>query len=509
MLLNAAPSRRAARALDSLWYLASAPQTLAALLALVAVTLAFAAVFPQSSIGYDAAATDRWLSTQSARFGGAAPILISLGAFNVLAGPWVALLLAALSLNIALRLAAQLRFLLRRAAAPPLPPAGLYPAQAAVDASLDHLSAAAETILRAEYGPAVVSREDARVQVFAQRRGPGAYGTAVAYAGALLVIVGLLLDATFGWRATGITLAQGRPMPLNPASGLRITLEGVAEGATPVAQLLLSAGDRTLPVSAGITRPGRWGNLLIAERAVGPALSVSARDGTDRPLTVQSLAAGGEVGERLTLLFDQTQNEQAFAIPTQDLTFRTVYYPSLPDQGLMRPVFQVEAYTAQEGAPAGSILVEDAAAGPGAELAVQNVRLAIRTDRYVDLDAAYLPGLAPLLLGSLLLLAGAALAAGWGMTRAWIDLTPTKDGVQVVVRMAVPVLPRERADRLLAQVIARAAHRGASTGAPTGAASAGDVAQPEALPGDASAGAARAAGPAAGRTTAGPRQDVA
>ena len=52
----------------------------------------------------------------------------------------------------------------------------------------------------------------------------------------------------------------------------------------------------------------------------------------------------GEVSEKLHLLFQQTQGEQAFALPARNLTFRAVSYPALPERNITAPVFLVEAY---------------------------------------------------------------------------------------------------------------------------------------------------------------------
>ena len=153
---------------------------------------------------------------------------------------------------------------------------------------------------------------------------------------------------------------------------------------------------------------------------------------------------GGAVDQTLHVLFQQTQGEQAFAIPTRNLTFRAVSYPALPERGIQRPVFLVEGYRGAEPSPAFSELVEDEMS-----FTLDGVALTVRRDQYVALEVAYLPGLIPLLLGCLLLLLGVMLSAFLGPVRAWIGMAADHDTVAVAVRVAAAVAPEQEATRLL------------------------------------------------------------
>jgi len=148
--------------------------------------------------------------------------------------------------------------------------------------------------------------------------------------------------------------------------------------------------------------------MWIALRSAGPALQAAARDSRGRPLLLQSLEPGsegglsqGEVGEEVHLLFRQTQPEQEFALPSANLTFRVVSYSSLPEQGINVPVFLVEVYKGDESAPALSEFVVE-----NATLALSGLTLDLQRDRYAIVEAAYLPGLIPMLFGGLAILGG-------------------------------------------------------------------------------------------------------
>ncbi len=111
------------------------------------------------------------------------------------------------------------------------------------------------------------------------------------------------------------------------------------------------------------------------------------------------------VSEELHLLFRQTQAEQEFALPSANLSFRVVSYPSLPEQGIDVPVFLVEVYEGGAPAPALTDFVVDKAT-----LRLNGSTLELWRDRYAIIEAAYLPGLVLLLLGGLAILGGVILS---------------------------------------------------------------------------------------------------
>ena len=107
MAPNPVKPRRTLRVLDGLWYAGSAPHTLMALTALLAGTLAFAALVPQQPSGLEGAAAEQWLAGAASSFRGAGPFLRAVGAFHITGSPWMRALLAALALNLTLRVAAK------------------------------------------------------------------------------------------------------------------------------------------------------------------------------------------------------------------------------------------------------------------------------------------------------------------------------------------------------------------------------------------------------------------
>ncbi len=447
MAPNPVKPRRTLRVLDGLWYAGSAPHTLMALTALLAGTLAVAAIIPQQPAGLAGAAAEQWLAGAASSYREAGSFLQAVGAFHITSSPWMRVLLAALAFSLTLRVAAQGSFLRRlwRSPGPLNAPPRLIVQRAALPGALDTIVHQTQTALQPRFRTVSVDSDAGRAQIYAVRRPLGAVGPLLTYIGPLLILLGLLLNDTLGWRAVSIALAPGDSILLPRADGLQIGLDSIAgEGNAPAA-LTLRGTNANRNVHIAANRPARWGSIWLSQQETGPALAVTAEDSSGRPIVIQSLAPGGGVSQKLHLLFQQTQSEQAFALPTRNLTFRAVSYPALPERNIAAPVFLVEAYRGADPAPILDELVEDAAT-----VNLEGATIALHRDRYVALDVAALPGLPLLLLGAIIALAGVMASAFWGPVRAWIGMAVDGDAVDLAVRAAVSAEPDREMARLFA-----------------------------------------------------------
>ena len=449
MASNTVKPRRILRVLDGLWYVGSAPHTLMALTALLAGTLALAAIIPQQPTGLAGAAAEQWLTGAASGYRQAGSFLRAVGAFHIAGSPWTRAILAALALNLTLRVAAQSGFLYRLWRSPGLlnAPPRLIVQRAALPGALDILVNETPAMLRPRFSSvAVAVNHDAeRAQVYAVRRPLGATGPLLTYVGPLLILLGLLLNDALGWRAENIALAPGSSTLLPRADGLWITLDGNASEQSAPVTLSLTRMNADKKVRIAANQPARWGGVWLTQQEIAPALAVTAEDSNGQPIAIQSLAPGGEINQKLHLLFQQTQGEQAFALPTRDLTFRAVSYPALPERNIAAPVFLVEAYRGADPVPVFDKLVEDTAA-----LKLDGVTLTLLRTRYVIIEVAALPGLPLLLLGAIIGLAGVITSVAWGPTRAWIGMAADGDAVDLAVRAAVAAEPEREMTRLLA-----------------------------------------------------------
>lgn len=447
MLRTRSPNRPLDRALNLLWHALSAPQVTAALFVLLALVLGLAAILPQVPGGLTNAEADRQLTTLAARFPISGFSLRALGAFDLLSSVWMRALLAMLALNLVLRTAAQAAFLYRlyRQEGTPLPPRRIVFRRATLPRPLTAVSERVFAALDPHYETIQLTADNTSGELFAQRRPLAAWGPFVAYVGLLVLLAGLAINDTFSWRAREVTLGPGDTLTLEQPAAPQITLERITgEDATASSDVILAVGGRSRRLRPAVAQTAAWNNLWVSQQATGPALAVTAQESDGRAVVLQSLAADGQVGPALRLLFGQTQSEQGFAIPMRNLTFRVVSYAALPERGIQQPVFLVEAYRGEETAPAASELIVDQG-----ELSIENIRLNLRRDRYVTLEVAYLPGLIPVLLGGLLVLAGAVLSASGGMTRIWARFGDDGKQVLAIVGATGPAAPQEEIEWLL------------------------------------------------------------
>jgi len=384
--------------LDSLWQAGSATGTSLVLIMLLVATLAVAAGFPQLPSGLSGPESERWLASTAGSYPGVGTLLRGVGVFDVTGGPWVPLLLAILAFNLLLRLAIQAgetRAAWRTVPAPE--------PQADATVAVDGRSPAA--------APETVPEEVVPASLGAGRRRLAATAALLVYIGPLILMLGLLINAVVGWRASDIALAPKSSFALPNTDGLRISLDNISGSeAAPLSTIVLTgiAGDPR-PASAGFARPAHWGNLWLAQRSTGPALAVSCLDGQGRAIPLRSLASDSEAGDDVHILFRQAQSEQGVDVPARNLTLRAVSYAALPEKGIEAPVFLVEVYRGDESAPLLSQLVENEGS-----IAVDGITCSLRRDRHAILEVAYLPGILPMLLGALLALVGAIMAVVWG-----------------------------------------------------------------------------------------------
>ncbi len=278
MAPNPVKPRRTLRVLDGLWYAGSAPHTLMALTALLAGTLALAAIIPQQPAGLEGAAAEQWLAGAASSYREAGSFLRAVGAFHITSSPWMRALLATLALNLTLRVAAQASFLHRlwRSPGPLNAPPRLIVQRAALPGALDTILNQTQAALQPRFSTVSVDSDTGRAQIYAVRRPLGAVGPLLTYIGPLLILLGLLLNDTLGWRAVNIALAPGGSTLLPRTNGLRITLDGIAGEQDAPAALTLAGTNAEENVRIAANRPARWGSIWLSQQETGPALAVTA-----------------------------------------------------------------------------------------------------------------------------------------------------------------------------------------------------------------------------------------
>lgn len=442
---------RRVEVLDRFWRLASSGYVTLSLCALLAITLALTIVFPQLPASLDAGERTRQLEALSAAYRNLGPFLRQLGVFTIFDGLWLRLLAGLLAYNLLLRLADRLQRLFgagRPVTAVPAPHPGHVARGTVVAATPAEVLAVVHGLMQPRYPTVVVETADKGARVYGRRGTPGAAAGLLFTLGLLSLLVGLMVNAATGWYTSAMSLMASEAARFPVAGGLEIAFGGFADRAAHARASVTAtwADGRRVELRPGRYQPDRAGHLWVALVGEGPVLVARAAR-ADRPLLLRVLAVGGEAAEEVRMAFRQAQTEEAFAVPDANLTFRTVSYAALPGQGIVGPVFLVEAYRGDDPTPLLTKLVETEAT-----LAVDDVIVNLQRERYAVLVAAYLPGLAWLVAAGLLMLAAGILATGWGYVETWATLSFGRPRVAVTFRTSAPWRPAAEAGRLVAAV---------------------------------------------------------
>lgn len=355
------------------WQVATSDILIAALLVGTAAGLALATWLPQTPFD-NPVSYARWLSDVQARFRDATPSMQALGLFNVTRSFSFRALLALLAGCLLLRLIeGGDRMRRHREMAQP---AGEW--RTLEDENV-HLQDALDDLRHRRYR---VLRESSLIQA---DRWPWAdLLPALVRAGGLVLLLGLLITAVWGWRVEGLTVQGSQPVPLPGTQ----------------AWVAVNAGGCRVKHSAGI--------VTFVEKC-GPGVQVSAVDRTGRALSLQQTAEGDPQTEVTMALTE----EQYFAIPEARLIVGIAPQPG-PDSGphdraLVR-VFR---------SPSGN-LINETVMDRDTELSVDDVTLILASRPYALLTATFNPGRWPTTAGLVLLTAGLMGSLAWPARRFWL-----------------------------------------------------------------------------------------
>jgi hypothetical protein len=445
MTLSTDPARAPADPLAQLWKLASGNMLLAGVCGLWSLTLAAAALIPQQPLGLSEAAGQRWITSAESQFGPSGSALTAIGAFDITGGQWVRGLLLLTIYLLLIRLAR----LVHEWRHPVLPagPSRLKRVEAAIPGDL---STAADQVLGALSGSftRVVAATNS-IHALLLPRLSELWPSLMITVGVVFLLTAVWLEPLTGWRVAEITLSSGALQPLDPIGSVVLQAAPVQNSSAAMAiSVTLPAGNQVLALLQP-GRPVRVGTLWLAERSTGTALGVTCKNRAGAPIILQAQGANGEAGAGLHLLFTPTQTEQAFAIPSSNLGFRVVDYPALPDRGIDRPVFLVQALRGDVAAPVFEQLVTD-----GGEYDIDDITISFQRDRYTTLSVSYLPALWLFAAGIFLLLIGIEARMFTGRQRAW--LTFWVDGDQTRLSATMSWTMRRQVEQAIAGSLASA-----------------------------------------------------
>ena len=263
------------RVLDGLWYAGSAPHTLMALTALLAGTLALAAIIPQQPAGLAGAAAEQWLTGAASGYRQAGSFLRAVGAFHITSSPWTRAILAALALNLTLRVAAQAGFLHRLWRSPGTlnAPPRLIVQRAALPGALDILVNQTPATLRPRFSSVAVAvdHDAERAQMVRSAATAGRHRSAAHLRRAVA-------DPARTAAERHPRLARQQTSPWRPAirpccpprmvCGSRSTALPASNPRRLTLSLTRMNADRNVRIAAN--QPARWGSVWLTQQEIAP-----------------------------------------------------------------------------------------------------------------------------------------------------------------------------------------------------------------------------------------------
>lgn len=363
-----------------IWRIATSDGTLVVLMLSLSLCMILRAWLPQIP-SMDPGVYARWFSIAQARFGGATAVMQTLGLFAIERSLGFRVLLGLLAGSLTLRVVDAIDQLLDEREMSE-PPDGWQTLEG------QSLPDVVHALRQRRY------RVLSEFSLFQVDRWPWAGLLPVlAHAGALVLLLGLLLGQLWGWQVEGLLLQSSERTTLHGADGW----------------VALSEDGRGVRHSTG---------LVTYVQGRGTGVEVSAVGDAGQSLALRQ-AAEADPSTRLNLALAE---DQYFAIPEKQLIVRLLTPKSGESSSpramsrTQRPV-QVQFYRSPSGQLVTEMTTEE---GGGGRLVLEDVTLELAPAPYVRLTATFNPGRWPMAVGLLVLAVGLLGSIIWPARRFWL-----------------------------------------------------------------------------------------
>lgn len=374
----------------------------------------------------------RWLDSVRPRYGGWTNVLSTLGLFTVFSSIWFTIVSVMLAISIVCCTTHRIPQLWQRATKPLVHAGEGFFSHATighdlrVDADPDTVFEEAAQQLRARRFRIVRDEKDPDGSFYADKFRWAPFGTAVAHASFVIILLGVLVTSQFGFRIANFPVAVGSSAEVGHETGMSVRVNSFADTYYPdgrpsdyVADItLFKDGAEVAQKDIRVNEPLRYEGVAFYQASFGVAASMRIADSTGRVLY--------EGGVPLQYTTDSGANTFGkIELPEENLEIFVVGAASgRADSPIGAGQMQIDVYPADQELAVDSQLVDQ-----GVPTRVADLDVTFERERqYTGMMVARDRGAVIIWIGSALLCLGTFITMGLKHRRIWVRVTPAENG---------------------------------------------------------------------------------
>ena len=412
-------------------------------------------LFPQLTreIQIDEAAHAQWTAGIQERYGALGEAYRALGLFNIFSSPLFLLLLAALLINGIACTVHRLGPIWRAITSRPkvTRPDSFYeraPCRASLKVSSkeEARKRIASALSKHRYRLLIEEQEEA-TYIGGHKNRFARVGTLITHSALVLIAVGALWSNQCAWREPGVILGPGQLYEVGHGRNFQVRHDGFEveryPGGSPKDYrshlVVLQEGAEVIKKTIRVNDPLTYQGVTFYLSSSGPALRVLGQDSDGEPLTMQASPDERAITGEAVLNFSAEGEEKSLYLPSADMSLRvTLYTQGRSEEASEAPLLFLEAFQADQNEPAFSDYVRR-----GETVQLSTAHLQFIPDYYTVLQVVSDPGFTPLVLASLLGMAGLLISFYFYPSHVWAKLT---EGELLLAGSAERNRPRFEAD---------------------------------------------------------------
>ena len=424
--------------LDRIWRIFTSMRTALVLMLLLAGLALIGTLLVQAPPGLaaDRQAYGSWLDSVRPKYGGWTTVLDTLQLFAVFSSVWFKGIVVGLTTSILACSLKRFRGLWRTTLHPRTRMTGAFydraphHADVAAPASPAVALAGVRAAFRARRYRTVVEEDGDDIHVYADRFRWGPFGTVMAHLSLVLILVGALVGATWGFRNPDFAATVGSRVDVGNGTGLAVEARSFSdsyyENGSPsdyASDLVLyKDGAQVAAQTIRVNQPLRYGGITLYQSFFGASAVMSVSD-----------AAGTQLfGAGVPLLWSSNDGAQRigqFGLPDQGLTVFVVGAASGEvDPNIKAGEMQLEIYrSGGDGVPIATEIVSQ-----GKPATISGLTYTFdREQQFTGLIVASDPGVQIVWGGAILLVGGLFLVFFFPNRRIWACLRRTAQGTEL------------------------------------------------------------------------------